>query len=161
MPTRYPNNHPAGAPFEHYGSIQSDQAVQFAGEIVAFARGQVAGRAAVHEAVVRWADEEARRQQGVVALGSFGSYARGTWGVGSDVGLIAIVRSSEHGFESRSVAWDTTALPVPAELLVYTTNEWRRLVARGDRFSRVLTNEVVWVAGSPPAGVGGDGPVGA
>jgi HEPN domain-containing protein len=43
--TRYPNGHPAGAPFEHYGPIQSNQAVQFAGEIIEFARPQVAGSA--------------------------------------------------------------------------------------------------------------------
>jgi HEPN domain-containing protein len=43
VPTRYPNGHPSGAPFEHYGSIQSGQAVQFAGEIIAFAHLQMAG----------------------------------------------------------------------------------------------------------------------
>ena len=44
VPTRYPNGHPAGAPFEHYGPIQSTQAVQLAGEILDFARVQMAGR---------------------------------------------------------------------------------------------------------------------
>ena len=42
VPTRYPNGHPAGAPFQHYGSIQSSQAAQFAGEILEFARLQMA-----------------------------------------------------------------------------------------------------------------------
>ena len=42
VPTRYPNGHPAGAPFQHYGSIQSSQAVQFASEILEFARLQMA-----------------------------------------------------------------------------------------------------------------------
>ncbi len=27
VPTRYPNGHPSGAPFEHYGPIQSDLAI--------------------------------------------------------------------------------------------------------------------------------------
>lgn len=40
--TRYANGHPAGAPFEHYGSIQSDQAIQYAGEIIEFARSEMA-----------------------------------------------------------------------------------------------------------------------
>lgn len=40
--TRYANGHPAGAPFEHYGTIQSDQAIQYAGEIIEFARSQMA-----------------------------------------------------------------------------------------------------------------------
>lgn len=41
--TRYANGHPAGAPFEHYGAIQSDQAIQYAGEIIEFARSEMAG----------------------------------------------------------------------------------------------------------------------
>jgi len=40
--TRYANGHPAGAPFEHYGCIQSDQAIQYAGEIIEFARAEMA-----------------------------------------------------------------------------------------------------------------------
>lgn len=40
--TRYANGHPAGAPFEHYGAIQSDQAIQYAGEIIEFARLEMA-----------------------------------------------------------------------------------------------------------------------
>jgi len=42
IPTRYPNGHAAGAPFEHYGALQSEEAVTYAREIVAFARSQVA-----------------------------------------------------------------------------------------------------------------------
>ena len=40
--TRYANGHPAGAPFEHYGRIQSDQAIQYASEIIEFARIEMA-----------------------------------------------------------------------------------------------------------------------
>jgi HEPN domain-containing protein len=42
VPTRYPNGHPDGPPFEHYGALQSDQAVEYAGEIVGFVRRQMA-----------------------------------------------------------------------------------------------------------------------
>ncbi|MEW5864657.1 MAG: HEPN domain-containing protein [Pseudomonadota bacterium] len=41
--TRYANGHPAGAPFEHYGIIQSEQAIRYAGEIIEYARTQMAG----------------------------------------------------------------------------------------------------------------------
>lgn len=41
--TRYANGHPAGAPFEHYGSLQSGQAIAYAGEILEFVRAQMAG----------------------------------------------------------------------------------------------------------------------
>jgi hypothetical protein len=41
VPTRYPNGHPAGASFEHYGPLQSDQAIAYAREIVGFAAAQM------------------------------------------------------------------------------------------------------------------------
>lgn len=33
---RYPNAHPEGSPFEHYGPLQSEQAIDHAGEIIRF-----------------------------------------------------------------------------------------------------------------------------
>jgi HEPN domain-containing protein len=42
IPTRYANGHPSGAPFEHYGPIQSSQAIQYASEILEFVRHQMA-----------------------------------------------------------------------------------------------------------------------
>lgn len=35
-PTRYANGHPEGAPFEHYGVLQSKEAIRYAGEILEF-----------------------------------------------------------------------------------------------------------------------------
>lgn len=42
IPTRYPNSHPEGAPFEHYGPIQSEEAIRYARAILEFARVQMA-----------------------------------------------------------------------------------------------------------------------
>jgi len=42
IPARYPNSHPEGAPFEHYGPLQGDEAIRYASEIVAFVRAQMA-----------------------------------------------------------------------------------------------------------------------
>jgi HEPN domain-containing protein len=42
VPTRYPNGHPEGSPFEHYGPLQSEEAIRYAGEIVAFVHSQMA-----------------------------------------------------------------------------------------------------------------------
>jgi HEPN domain-containing protein len=42
IPTRYANGHPEGAPFEHYGAIQSEEAIRYAGEILEFVRVQMA-----------------------------------------------------------------------------------------------------------------------
>ncbi|MCX5890959.1 MAG: HEPN domain-containing protein [Deltaproteobacteria bacterium] len=42
IPARYPNSHPEGAPFEHYGPLQSEAALSYAREIIDFARAQMA-----------------------------------------------------------------------------------------------------------------------
>jgi HEPN domain-containing protein len=42
IPARYPNGFPEGAPFEHYGVLQGNEAVRYAGEIVDFVRAQMA-----------------------------------------------------------------------------------------------------------------------
>ena len=42
IPARYPNSHSEGAPFEHYGPLQSEEAIGYAGEIVEFVRRQMA-----------------------------------------------------------------------------------------------------------------------
>lgn len=42
VPSRYPNGHPAGAPFEHYGPLQSEEAIRYAGEIVEHCRARMA-----------------------------------------------------------------------------------------------------------------------
>ncbi len=42
IPARYPNSHPEGAPFEHYGPLQSDEAIRHASAIVEFVRTRVA-----------------------------------------------------------------------------------------------------------------------
>jgi HEPN domain-containing protein len=42
IPTRYANRHPAGAPFEHYGPLQSGEAIKYAREIIEFLRLQMA-----------------------------------------------------------------------------------------------------------------------
>jgi HEPN domain-containing protein len=42
IPPQYPNRHSEGAPFEHYGPLQSEEAIRYAGEIIAFGRQQLA-----------------------------------------------------------------------------------------------------------------------
>ena len=42
IPTRYPNGHPEGAPGDHYGTLQSQEALGHAREIIEFVRPQVA-----------------------------------------------------------------------------------------------------------------------
>lgn len=40
--TRYPNGHPAGAPGEHYGALQSSEAIRYAGQILEFCGHEMA-----------------------------------------------------------------------------------------------------------------------
>ncbi len=42
IPPRYPNGFPEGAPFEHYSSLQSSEAIRYAGEIIEFVRSYLA-----------------------------------------------------------------------------------------------------------------------
>jgi HEPN domain-containing protein len=42
IPSRYPNSHPEGAPFEHYGPLHSEEAIRYAREVVGFVRSQMA-----------------------------------------------------------------------------------------------------------------------
>jgi len=96
-------------------------------------------------AVRQWAAVQARVHPELLRVGLFGSYARGDHGVGSDVDLVAVVRSAREPALTRASLWATEDLPVPADLLVYTEEEWRDRVARGDRFARMLQDEVIWV----------------
>lgn len=100
---------------------------------------------AVREAVDLWAKKEALKHPSLVRLGYFGSYARGEWGVGSDLDLIAIVVESSEAFERRNISWSLTSLPVPADLLVYTQTEWESLEKGGGRFARTLSRETMWI----------------
>lgn len=42
IPARHPNGFPEGTPFEHFGQLQSDEAVRYAREIIEFVRDQMA-----------------------------------------------------------------------------------------------------------------------
>ena len=102
-------------------------------------------RKKVVEGLATWAAREAPRHRGLVRLGYFGSYARGDWGVGSDLDLVAVVEESEQPFEQRAIQWDLRGLPVPTEILVYTAREWSALLASGSRFARTMQTECIWL----------------
>ena len=105
--------------------------------------------------VLRWPDRDevmsavdgwARRLVStapVVAVGVFGSYLRGDWGVGSDVDLVVIVSNADAPFWARSLDYDATGLPVPADVLVYTEDEWAAMEREGRGPAR---ERVEWIA---------------
>jgi predicted nucleotidyltransferase len=98
----------------------------------------------IDQALRRWTEKAVQKRTGVLQVGYFGSYARGDWGVGSDLDVIIIVENSEQPFEKRSMAWDTVELPVPTDVLVYTQEEWQSF-SQERRFHQTLLRETVWV----------------
>jgi len=143
---RYPNSHPQGAPFEHYGPLQSEEAIQYAREILEFAvlkwpdaQIQMLGRA-----VRLWAERIAQQREDMVRISHFGLYARGDWGVGSDLDLVILIKKADEPFEARAAKCDATDLPVPADVLVHTEEEWQSL-GEQRRFCRTVMQEGIWV----------------
>jgi predicted nucleotidyltransferase len=102
-------------------------------------------RDTVLAAARRWAASEAARRPELTRIGVFGSYARGDAGVGSDLDLVAVVTATGEPFERRGLDWALESLPVPAELLIYTEDEWRARVGENTRFGRMLRDDVRWL----------------
>lgn len=93
----------------------------------------------------QWAQAVTQNRPEVIRIGYFGSYARGDWGVGSDVDIVVVVKRTDLPFERRAVEWDASRLPVPADVLVYTAGEWDRLAAEG--FQGAVKRQTIWVYG--------------
>jgi len=98
----------------------------------------------VDQAVRAWAYKLGKSHPQILKIGYIGSYARGDWGVGSDVDILILVSHSGQHFEQRTSEWDASALPVPADILVYTLEEWQHMLA-GGRFSQTVAREAVWI----------------
>lgn len=103
----------------------------------------------VLEETRQWASHLAESQPTVLAIGLFGSYGRGDPGVGSDLDIIILVREDERPFHRRFVG-APEELPLPADILVYTQEEWRDLHQRGGRFSETIRREARWLHGTDP-----------
>ena len=115
-------------------------------------------RAAVRAAVERWSRE--LELPGLIAVGVFGSSARGDWGVGSDVDLVVIVERPAGPPIERPLDLPLEKLPVPAEAIVDTREEWEHLPETSPHFAAVLAREAMWVFGRPVR-LAGSGPEGA
>lgn len=101
----------------------------------------------VLRAAREWAEVVGGADDTVVKIGCFGSCVVGDWGVGSDLDLIVIVESTDLPFERRGTKISTSQLPVPCDVLVYTQNEWARLLEEEVPFSTKVDREAVWLYG--------------
>ncbi|WP_211205275.1 nucleotidyltransferase domain-containing protein [Pseudothermotoga thermarum] len=95
--------------------------------------------------MLEWAKTIVEKRNDIVKIGYFGSYARGDWGVGSDLDVVIIVKDSKLPFEKRAVEFDTTQMVVPVDLVVYTQLEFEKMKASGSSFIKMIEKEVQWV----------------
>ena len=79
--------------------------------------------AEVLEQAGRWAAQQISDHPDLVAVGVFGSYGRGTAGVGSDLDLLLILKRCEEPIWDRLRCWDTGSLPLACDLLMYSFEE--------------------------------------
>ena len=98
----------------------------------------------VDASVRKWAKAVTARRNDVRRIGYYGSYARGDWGVGSDLDLVVVLASSGEPPLDRNLQFDLTELPIPAEVVVFTEAEWNALDP-SKRFHRTLQEETEWV----------------
>jgi len=99
----------------------------------------------VRRAAKDWALHSRARNPNIVRIGYRGSYAVGRAGVGSDLDLVVVLKTCDLPFERRGLLVDTSSLPVPCDVLVYTEAEFAAILARGDRFAADLRDRTVWL----------------
>jgi hypothetical protein len=112
--------------------------------------------AEVLEQAGSWAVKQQRCHPDLVAVGVFGSYGRGTAGVGSDLDLLLILQRCDEPIWERLRRWDTRALPLACDLLVYSLEEWRSLPQWNPKLAQALLNDTRWLW-EMPDGVHGVG----
>lgn len=81
----------------------------------------------------------------IIRIGYYGSYARGDWGVGSDLDVLILIEDSQVRLYERSRAFDLTELPVPTDIIIYTLPEWDSMARAGQPFWRKVSAEIIWV----------------
>lgn len=107
-------------------------------------------RGAVHRAALARAERVTAERDDIDAIGYVGSYARGDWGPGSDLDLVVVIRGGLPPIGERARHRDTASFPVPVDLLLYSTAEWRAHLERSPRWAQTVAEEAVWLTGGPP-----------
>ena len=77
-------------------------------------------RASVLASLAEWCERVKQARKDAVRIGYFGSYAAGNEGVGSDLDLIVVIEKSDLPRYKRITEWDTSEIPVPVDLLIFT-----------------------------------------
>ena len=107
--------------------------------------------AEVLEQAAAWAALQRSGNPELLAVGVFGSYGRGTAGVGSDLDLLLILQRCDEPIWERLRRWDTGSLPLACDLLVYSLEEWRSLPKWNPKLAEALLNDTRWLGEMPAA----------
>lgn len=95
--------------------------------------------------VQAWAKEQVCRVASLERVAVFGSFGRGTAGVGSDLDLLLIDAAASGPQHERLRRWPLERLPLSCDALVLTPGEHAELLEAQWRFSRELEQDAVWV----------------
>jgi uncharacterized protein len=90
-----------------------------------------------------WAQSTGHDDYNIVSIYFFGSICTGTWGVGSDLDIIIILKKTKVPFISRASFYDTSIISVPVDLLVYTQAEISKLTKEKSRFMDTIAKSSV------------------
>jgi len=82
-------------------------------------------RELVEKAISRFVDELSKKKE-VLSVVIFGSWAKGTSGVGSDVDFLIILKESKLSFLERIPAYMPSGFPIDADVFPYTIEEVRK-----------------------------------
>jgi len=103
---------------------------------------------AVLSAARSWANALQCKDPAVRQVWCVGSYARGDWGVGSDLDLIVILSESDLSPVDRYRTYYPDKLPVPVDLWVHTETEWHALRVSAPQLGDRIQREKIVLAGS-------------
>ena len=105
----------------------------------------------VDEAARSWARKVGQKREDVCRIGYFGSYARGDWGVGSDLDVIIILDDTLLSTKQRYAKYYPDPLPVPVDLWVYTASEWNDLSSKSPHLWQRLQQEMLDLSTASPS----------
>ena len=78
----------------------------------------------------------------VEKISIFGSYPKGKINLFSDLDVLIIMKSDKSFLERMKEIYTLLALPVDADILCYTPEEWEKIKGRGF-FKKILAEEVI------------------
>ena len=95
--------------------------------------------------VAAWAAAQQAQCSSLQRVGLFGSYGRGTAGVGSDLDLLLVDASADGPQHQRLLRWPLEKLPLSCDAMVLTPMELEELLASGSRMALELQRDLRWL----------------